>query len=112
MYTFTGKHMPVTKFPVTRRGFTLIEILVVIAIIAILIALLIPAVQKVRAAAALTKCTNNMKHIGLAIHGFHDTYKYFPLGPGGQEFPGGWMVDILPYIEQEELNKQVNWPWI
>ncbi len=90
------------------RGFTLIELLVVIAIIAILIALLVPAVQKVREAAARAQCQNNMKQIGLALHAYHDTYKKFPRGQtGGSINVPNWRVLIFPYLEQAPLYKAI-----
>ncbi len=100
-------------------GFTLVELLVVIAIIGILVALLLPAIQAAREAARRTRCSNNFKQIGLALHNYHDTHAVFPPGviaerlnlgmPAPRAFPGAmsWMPLLLPFMEQDSLYEEL-----
>jgi prepilin-type N-terminal cleavage/methylation domain-containing protein/prepilin-type processing-associated H-X9-DG protein len=96
-----------------RRGFTFIELLVVVAIIAVLIGLLVPAVQKVRAAAARSQCSNNLRQLGLATHHYHDVNLTFPPGVNQAQYASApqyrgytLFVYLLPYVEQDSLYRQ------
>ncbi|MGI6414296.1 MAG: DUF1559 domain-containing protein [Thermoguttaceae bacterium] len=99
-----------------RRGFTLVELLVVVAIIGIVAGLLLPAVQAAREAARRIQCTGNLKQLGLGCFAHEQTYRYFPPGGWGHSWigdptagsggnqPGGWVFNTLPYIEQHTVH--------
>ena len=87
-------------------GFTLVEVLVVIAIVGTLVALLLPAIQMAREAARRTQCMNNLKQIGLAVHAHHDAKRHYPSGrDGDDEFSISWAFSLLPFMEEETVFK-------
>src|SRR5438094_65831 len=89
-----------------RAGFTLFELLVVLALLALLFALLLPAVQKVRQAAGRTQSANNLKQYALACHNYHDTFGSFPPGVDGNGFSA--FAHLLPFVEQDNVYKQID----
>jgi prepilin-type N-terminal cleavage/methylation domain-containing protein len=101
---------PLMSHGTRRRAFTLIELLVVVAIIAVLIALLLPAVQQARESARRTQCKNNLKQYGIALHNYHETFHFFPIGNVGGKY---WTFQamILPHLEQTALYKKCNFDY-
>src|SRR5690606_26844299 len=97
-----------------RRAFTLVELLVVVAIIGVMVGLLLPAVQAAREAARRMQCSNNLKQYGLSLHNYHDIYKQFAPGGTANAHPNntnprvGWVVRVLPQLEQQALYDQLD----
>lgn len=107
---------PVNNTATQKKGFTLIQLLVVLAILGVLVALLLPAQRRVRPAARRTQCKNNLKQIGLALHNYHDTYHAFPpaftVDSDGRPLHS-WRTLILPFVDQEPLYNRIDLskPW-
>jgi len=97
-----------------RSGFTIVELIVVVAVVAILVALLLPAVHQARSAARRSSCINNLKQLGLALHNYHDVFGTFPPGwvthdnKAASDRLWGWQVMILPYVDQAPLFNRIN----
>ena len=112
MKTNSSRKRGFALFGLLKRGFTLIKLLVVIAIIAILIALLLPAVQQAREAARRSQCKNNVKQLGLALHNYHDTFSVMPPGHIGRctspMLNGTGLTQLLPYLDQSALYNRYN----
>jgi prepilin-type N-terminal cleavage/methylation domain-containing protein/prepilin-type processing-associated H-X9-DG protein len=92
-----------------RRGFTAVEVVVVLAIIGVLVALILPAVQKIREAASRTQCLDHLRQIGLALHGYHQVYGHLPPGVSYDAYAYpfmGWQTRLLPFVEQDALWRQ------